>query len=340
PLKDLDPCLRFVFLTGITKFSQLSTFSELNNILNISMDEEYASICGITEEEMLLRMKPGIERLAEKEELTYNEAVEKLKSTYDGYHFTWPSPDIYNPFSLLNALSASRLDYYWFGSGTPTYLIETLRKFDVAPEQIGGQYALPSAFDIPTEMMKKVTPLFYQSGYLTIKGYDEDTGEYLLDIPNREVRVGLMESLLEDYVPGIEEGSMSIVSKLYKNIKYGRLEEALRLLQTFLSTIPYTENTNYEGHYQSLLYVILTLLGFYDVDIEVRTAKGRVDMVLQTGGRIYLFELKFNKSSQEAVRQIDLRNYPSRFALRGLPVVKVGLNFDLDSHTLADWTIV
>ncbi len=339
PLKFLDPYLRFVFLTGITKFSQLSIFSELNNILNISMEEEYATICGITEEEMLTQMKPGIERLAEKSKLSYNEAVEKLKSTYDGYHFTWPSPDIYNPFSLLNALSASKIGYYWFGSGTPTYLIEMLRKFNVAPEQIGGQYALSSAFDAPTEMMKKVTPLFYQSGYLTIKGYDEDTGEYFLDIPNKEVRVGLMESLLEDYVPGIEEGSMSIVSKLYKNIKYGKIEEALQLLQTFLSTVPYTENTNYEGHYQSLLYVIFTLLGFYDVDIEVRTATGRIDMVLQSGEVIYLFELKLKGSATEALAQINLKNYPERFALRNLPVVKIGIGFDMESHTLADWVV-
>ncbi|MCD8302626.1 MAG: ATP-binding protein, partial [Prevotellaceae bacterium] len=310
PLKDLDPYLRFVFLTGITKFSQLSIFSELNNIKNISMNEEYATICGITEEEMLTRMKPGIERLAEKRKLSYDGAVEKLKSTYDGYHFTWPSPDIYNPFSLLNALSASKISYYWFGSGTPTYLIEMLRKFNVAPEQIGGQFASQSAFDAPAEKMKKMIPLLYQSGYLTIKGYDEDTREYLLDIPNKEVRVGLMESLLEDYVSDMEEGSESIVSKLYKNIKYGKIDDALQLLQTFLSTVPYTENTNYEGHYQSLLYVIFSLLGFYDVDIEVRTATGRIDMVLQAGGVIYLFELKLKGSAEEALAQIDLKNYP------------------------------
>ncbi len=340
PLKFLDPYLRFVFLTGITKFSQLSIFSELNNIKNISMNEEYATICGITEDEMVTRMKPGIERLAEKRNLTYDEAVESLKSAYDGYHFTWPSPDIYNPFSLLNALSDSKIDYYWFGSGTPTYLIEVLRKFHVVPEEIGGQ-CLPSySFDTPPEMMTDALPLLYQSGYITITGYNPNTRSYQLDIPNEEVRVGLMRSLLPEYVtPAKQTYAISVAERLYCLITEGKIDEALQLLQTFLSTVPYTENTNYEGHYQSLLYVIFSLLGFYDVDIEVRTATGRIDMVLQTGGVIYLFELKLKGSAEEALSQIDLKNYPERFALRNLPVVKIGIGFDMERHTLSGWII-
>ncbi len=340
PLKFLDPYLRFVFLTGITKFSQLSIFSELNNIKNISMNEEYATICGITEEEMLTRMKPGIERLAEKRNLTYDEAVESLKSAYDGYHFTWPSLDIYNPFSLLNALSDSKIDYYWFGSGTPTYLIEMLRKFDVLPEEIGGQYASADDFDASTETMTDAMPLLYQSGYITIKGFEPETEEYFLDIPNKEVRIGLMKGLLPSLVtPARRRETSGMVTQLYKLISRGNIEKALELLQTFLSTVPYTENTNYEGHYQSLLYVIFSLIGQYSVDIEVRTAKGRIDMVLQTGGVIYLFELKLKGSAAEAMAQINLKNYPERFALRNLPVVKVGVGFDMESHTLADWAI-
>ncbi|MCD7721158.1 MAG: ATP-binding protein [Prevotellaceae bacterium] len=341
PLKDLDPYLRFVFLTGITKFSQLSIFSELNNTTNISMDENYASICGITEEEMLTQMKPGIERLAEKKGISYEEAVETLKQAYDGYHFTWPSPDIYNPYSLLNALDKEKTGNYWFGSGTPTYLIEMLRKFGVEADEIGGQYANAESFDAPTETMTDAMPLLYQSGYITIKGQDSRTEEYLLDMPNTEVRVGLMKSLMPCYVtPRRGKETYNLIAQLYKDIDDGKMEEALELLKTFLSTIPYTENTDYEGHYQALLYVLFSLLGQYNVDIEVRTAKGRVDMVLQTGGTIYLFELKFNKSSEEAAKQIDIRNYPERFALRGLPVVKVGLNFDSQQRTIADWTVV
>ncbi len=193
PLKDLDPYLRFVFITGITKFSQLSIFSDLNNIDNISMDKEYASICGITEEEMLTQMRSGIERMAEENEMTDEEAVEQLKMTYDGYHFTWPSPDIYNPYSLLIAFNKNEIGDYWFGSGTPTYLIEMLRKFDVAPEKIGGEHVSASQFDAPTETMTNAIPLLYQSGYLTIKDYSREDREYFLDIPNREVREGLRE---------------------------------------------------------------------------------------------------------------------------------------------------
>ncbi len=340
PLKDLDPYLRFVFLTGITKFSQLSIFSELNNIKNITMDEHYATICGITEEEMLSTMRPGIERLAEKRELTYDGAVERLKRTYDGYHFCWPSPDIYNPFSLLNAMADSKVDYYWFGSGTPTYLIEMLRKFGVSAETIGGQYARASAFDAPTETMTSATPLLYQSGYITIKGYNPKTGSFLLDIPNKEVRVGLMESLLPEYVtPRKADEGRNVIEQLYLAIDEGRIEEALELLKTFLATVPYTENTDHEGHYQSMLYVIFSIIGYYNVDIEVRTSTGRVDMVLKTDDTVYILELKFNKSAQEALEQIDLKNYPERFALCGLPIVKVGINFSSKTRTLDGWAI-
>ncbi len=340
PLKDLDPYLRFVFMTGITKFSQLSIFSELNNIKNISMDEQYATLCGITEEEMLANMKPGIEELAREEDLSYDEAVECLKQAYDGYHFTWPSPDIYNPFSLLNAMSKEKIDYYWFGSGTPTYLIEMLRKFGVEADGIGMQYADSTAFDAPTETMTSATPLLYQSGYITITDYDRKTRCYLLDIPNKEVRMGLMKSLLPCYVtPRKADEGRNVAMRLYVSIDEGRIEEALELLKTFLSTVPYTENTDYEGHYQSMLYVILSLIGCYDVDIEVRTPRGRVDMVLKTDGTIYLFEIKLNGSAKEALEQTDIKNYPERFALYNLPVVKVGVNFSTETRTITDWEI-
>ncbi|MCD8208848.1 MAG: ATP-binding protein [Bacteroidales bacterium] len=338
PLKGMASCLRFVFLTGITKFSQLSIFSELNNIVNISMDERYATICGITEEEMLTQLKPGIERLAEKNGLAYDEAADRLKQTYDGYHFCWPSPDIYNPYSLLRALSSSKIDYYWFGTATPTYLIEMLRKFGVSAEKIGGQYFPSTAFDAPTENMKSIAPLLYQSGYTTICGYRN--GRYLLDIPNKEVRVGLMDSLLSEYVtPAKDEEGKSLAGDMYDCLYDGKVEEALELLRTFLSSLPYTENTDYEGHYLAMLYAIFVIIGYYDTDIEVRTGKGRVDMALKVNGRIYLFELKLNGSAEEALAQIDIKNYPARFALYRLPIVKVGINFSTDTRTLTDWLI-
>ena len=338
PLKACDPYLRFVFLTGITKFSQLSIFSELNNIKNISMLPEYAAICGITEEEMATQMDEDLDILAERLNVNREEVVKKLKAHYDGYHFAWPSPDIYNPFSLLNAFADGRLDSYWFGSGTPTYLIEMLNKFGVLPSQIGGNEAVAADFDAPTERMESITPLLYQSGYVTIKGYDEMFQIYTLDIPNVEVRIGLMRSLIPYYVTRDTQTTNTTVVNLARALVRGDMDGMLRLLQTFLSTVPYCDRTDYEGHYQQMLYIIFSLLGAY-VDVEVRTPRGRVDMVMRTATTLYVVELKLNQSAEAAMQQIDLKNYPERFALCGLPVVKVGINFDMERHTLKDWMI-
>ena len=337
PLKACDPYLRFVFLTGITKFSQLSIFSELNNIENISMDEAYAAICGITQEEMETRMSIDVDLLASGLKLTREETLQQLKDNYDGYHFTWPSPDIYNPFSLLTAFSKKRLDSYWFGSGTPTYLIEMLRKFQVIPQEIGGRKCEASDFDAPTERMTDITPLLYQSGYLTIKDYSAFSQLYLLDLPNREVRIGLMKSLLVNYVQRPSQIN-TLVGEMAEHIHFGRMEEALRLMQTVLSTVPYCEHTDYEGHYQQMLYLIFTLLGNF-ADVEVRTPNGRVDVVMRTHSTLYVIELKLDKSAEAAMQQIDLKQYPERFALCGLPVVKVGINFDTEKRTISDWRI-
>ena len=338
PLKACDPYLRFVFLTGITKFSQLSIFSELNNIKNISMLPEYAAICGITEEEMATQMDEDLDILAGRLNVNRKEVVKKLKDHYDGYHFTWPSPDIYNPFSLLNAFADGRLDSYWFGSGTPTYLIEMLNKFGVLPSRIGGNEAVAADFDAPTERMQNVTPLLYQSGYVTIKGYDEMFQIYTLDIPNAEVRIGLMRSLIPYYVTHDTQTTNTTVVNLARALVRGDMDGMLRLLQTFLSTVPYCDRTDYEGHYQQMLYIIFSLLGAY-VDVEVRTPMGRVDLVIRTATTLYVVELKLNRSATAAMQQIDLKNYPERFALCGLPVVKAGINFDMDRHTLKDWVV-
>ena len=338
PLKACDPYLRFVFLTGITKFSQMSIFSELNNLKNISMMPEYAGICGITEEELTGQLSDYVDALAENLNLTHQQAVELLGKHYDGYHFCWPSPDIFNPYSLLNALSDKRVDSYWFASGTPTYLIEMMRKFGVAPSQIGRTRAMASAFDAPTERMTSLIPLLYQSGYLTIKDYYEEDNIYVLDIPNKEIRIGLMESLLPNYVQSAANEGLTAIADMYMALLEGDLDGMLRQLQQFLLTVPYCENTNYEGHYQQMLYVIFSLLGRY-VDVEVRTATGRVDMVMQAFGKLYLFELKLNRSAAAAMQQINLNDYPARFSQCGLPIVKVGINFDTATRTVSDWVI-
>ena len=338
PLKACDPYLKYVFLTGITKFSQLSIFSELNNIKNISMDEPYAAICGITEDEMLTQMKEDMERLAAKLNIPSEEVLLKLKENYDGYHFTYPSPDIYNPFSLLNAFADGKFGSYWFGSGTPTYLIKMLEKFGVEPSEIGNNHAEVSAFDAPTETMTDIIPLLYQSGYITIKDYDESIDLYTLDIPNKEVRLGLMKSLLPNYVASKTRETTTMVAYLSRDIRNDDMDSALRRLQTFLSTIPYCDNTRYEGHYQQMFYIIFSLLGSF-VDVEVRTPRGRVDVVLRTKTTLYVMELKLDKTAGEAMEQINLKNYPERFALCGLPVVKVAINFDSERCTIGDWII-
>ena len=338
PLKDCDPYLRFVFITGITKFSQLSIFSELNNLKNISMDPAFAAVCGISEEEIQTQMSDYLDDFAMHQEITREEAMTALKKQYDGYHFSWPSPDMYNPFSLLNAFMDRRLNSYWFESGTPTFLIEMMRKFNVIPSMLKPSNVMASGFDAPTENMSSIMPLLYQSGYMTIKDYNRAANLYTLDIPNNEIRIGLMESLLPNYIAIDTYKGVSTVAEMYLALLNDDLNEMLRLLQEYLLTIPQCDNTNYEGHYQQMLYVIFSLLGRY-VDVEVRTPKGRVDMVMNSGKALYLFELKLNKSAEAAMNQINLKNYPSRFALTGLPIIKVGINFNSETHTIEDWVI-
>lgn len=340
PLKLSEPYLRFVFLTGITKFSQLSIFSELNNIKNISMDEPYSGICGITKDELLTQMSEDIDALAKKMSLTREETIEKLKENYDGYHFTWPSPDVFNPFSLLNCFADGKTKAYWFGSGTPTYLINMLRKFNVLPTRITKMYAKASSFDAPTENMTTITPLLYQSGYLTIKDYEPMSEIYTLDIPNKEIKVGLFESLLPNYLEGTfaEAGDVTI-ARMSVLIRQNDMDGAIRLLQTFFETVPYCNNTNYEGHYQQVLFIIFSLLTHFLVDVEIHTPNGRVDIVMLTNTHIYIIELKLNKDAKTAMQQINLKDYAQRFALCGKPVIKVGINFNAKSGQIEDWMI-
>ena len=338
PLKACAPYLRYVFLTGITKFSQLSIFSELNNIENISMDEKYAAICGITKEELLTQMSIDIDLLAENLKISRDATIARLIDNYDGYHFTWPSPDVFNPFSLLMAMAKGKIDSYWFGSGTPTYLIEMLRRFGTLPSEIGGVEAPNSAFDAPTETMTNTVPLLYQSGYITIKGYDEETEFYTLDIPNNEIRKGLMDCLLPEYVHCSLLDGRTTIGKMYRAVNKRDMDTALKVLQEFLPTIPYTDNTDYEGHYQQVLYIIFSLMNYY-CDVEVHTARGRVDLVMRSKTDLYLIETKLGINADAAMHQIDLKDYAARFATCGLPITKVAITFDSATRTLSDWQI-
>lgn len=338
PLKKYEPKLRFVFLTGITKFSQLSIFSELNNITNISMFEKYAAICGITKEEVLTQMSQDIDLLAAHMKKTRQETIDALTYNYDGYHFTWPSPDIFNPYSLLNCFSEGKMKDYWFSSGTPTYLINMMQKFHVLPTQLGPMEAQSQDFDAPTEKMTTLTPLLYQSGYVTIKGYDDMFDFYKLDIPNHEVELGLMRSLIPYYITPDTLVTNNTIVYMGRALNNNDINGMLELLQKFIGSIPYTDNTNYEGHYQQVFYIIFTLLGAW-ADVEVHTPRGRVDVVLTFKKRLYIFELKLDASADTAMNQIDLKDYPSRFALCGYPVTKVAVNFDSQTRTIKDWKI-
>lgn len=330
PLKDCEKMLRFVFLTGITKFSQLSIFSELNNIKNISMDEEYAGICGITTEEMLSQMDSDINILAEKQGLTKEQTIEKLKEHYDGYHFTWPSPDVFNPFSLLNCFADRKLDSYWFGSGTPTYLLNMMRKFSFTPIDLGERIeAGKEDFDAATETMTTIMPLLYQSGYITIKDYDPETELYILGLPNKEVKIGLYRSMLPHYLAARTAMGNTTIAKMSVMIKRGQIDDALTLFNKFLATVPYCNNTDYEGHYQQLMYIVFALLTNFRINVEQHTAKGRTDITMETDNFVYIIELKFAGSAQKALEQIDSRRYADAFAMQSKKVVKVGINFEV-----------
>ena len=341
PLKLSEPYLRFVFITGITKFSQLSIFSEINNIKNISMDEPYAGICGITKDELLTQMSNDIDMLAAKLSLTREETINQLKENYDGYHFTIPGPDVFNPYSLLNCFADGKLNAYWFASGTPTYLIEMMRKFDMMPANIGQDIEADKGdFDAPTETLTTIMPLLYQSGYLTIKKYTPETDLYTLGIPNKEIRVGLFRNLLPHYLGQYSQMGNTTIAKMSALINHNDMNGALSLLQAFLATVPYCENTNYEGHYQQMLYIIFSILTHYRMQVEQRTNTGRIDITIRTNSRIYIMELKFNGSAQEALEQIKSRGYADSFALDDLPVTKVGINFSLEGKkNITDWVI-
>ena len=341
PLKGNESMLRFVFMTGITKFSQLSIFSELNNITNVSMDEPYAGICGITKEEMLTQMSDDIDELAEHLELGREETIQELKDHYDGYHFTWPSPDVFNPYSLLNCFAKQEMDDYWFGSGTPTYLINMMRKYDFLPADLGETIEVGKKdFDAPTETMTTIIPLLYQSGYVTIKGYDKPTKLYQLALPNQEIRVGLYGSLLPHYLTDKSAKANTTIAKMSVLVKKGDMDAAFSLLNDFLETVPYCDNTNYEGHWQQTLYIMFALLTNYSILVEPHTAKGRIDLSLETADTIYVMELKFNKSAEEALAQIEARRYADAFKMSGKKVVKIGLNFSVkDEVNSLEWKI-
>ncbi len=334
PLKGLAARLRFVMLTGITKFSQLSIFSELNNLLNISMLPDYEDICGITEHEMLTQLRPGIERMAQSQGITFDECAASLKEYYDGYHFSRRLTDIYNPFSLIAALSTKELGLHWFGTGTPTWLLELLKQFRFEITDMDSIVTDESRFDKPTTQITDVVPVLYQSGYLTIKDYDD--GIYYLGIPNKEVRIGLGKSLTEYTTPEPLERKTYLQLAYTKLVRQGDLDGFMSRLTDFFHSIPYDATVASEKHYQSVLYAVLASFGA-DVMAEDRTSDGRADIVLRLPGGIYVVELKYGKTVAEAMEQLRRKDYAAKWRGDGRPVHLLGMNIDPATRTIDAW---
>jgi len=339
PLKKQEGNLRFVLITGISKFSQLSIFSELNNLKNISMKDEYSDICGITKEQLVTDFQEGIKKMAEHNDLSIDETIKLLKEHYDGYHFSPNCQDIFNPYSIINALDDKDFNSYWFTSGTPTFLIELLQRDGIDMLQLDNLWARDSRFDVPTDKITDPIPVLYQSGYLTIKEYNKKLRMYRLGFPNEEVRQGFSESLYRYYAPSMMGELDTVVYKYREKVELeDNIGAFLPYLQTFYDKFPYTIINNNERHYQAVMYTIFAMLGT-DVRAEEVTPDGRIDMVLKTDQTIYIFELKYNKSADIAMKQIEQKDYAKIYADDGRKIVKVGLNFSEDRRSLENWEI-
>ena len=347
PLKANEAMVKFCFITGITKFSQLSIFSTINNLKNISLRSDFSTICGFTEHEVKTVFTDDIKRMAAKYDYTPDEMFLKIKERYDGYHFSAVSEDIYNPFSLLNAFDDDELTNSWFASGTPTFLIHQMQHFRTDIMAMDGLEAPSSAFDKPTESMTNALPLLYQSGYLTIKDYDSETQAYTLAIPNQEVRIGYVEGLLPTYI-GLDgaDVQMGFAAKFWRALKKWDVEMAMQEMRTYLAGVPYVEGfkkkledaATAEGFYEYTLYLIFSMLNVY-VRTQVKCSEGRVDMVVWMADAVYVFEFKTTGTAQKALEQIDTKGYAIPYQTDGRRVVKVGVKFNAETRIPEDWVI-
>ena len=335
PIKDLDSKLQFVFITGISKFNQLSIFSELNNLTNISMEDEYAAICGITKEEIVEQLKPEIQNMAQALEIKPETVLSRLKRKYDGYHFSAQSPDIYNPLSLLKSLREKAFKNYWFDTGTPTHVTEMLSQYILRPEELEGFSAGEMDFNIAFEIAETPIPMLYQSGYLTIKSCKNNI--YKLGFPNEEVRVSFIKGLAPYYTNATATRNNTFIIKLICALNDADVDQAMTLLRAFYSSIPYDAEKQDENHYKTVFYLIFTLVTEYCVRTEERSAAGRCDAMIETDDTIYLFEFKLAGTAEEALKQIDDKGYAIPYEAGDKKVVKVGVNFDKTKRTIERW---
>lgn len=339
PLKAQAQHLWFVFLTGITKFSQLSIFSELNNLSDISMDRRFEEICGITEKEIREELDDYVTELALENEMSKDNCYAKLKDMYDGYHFRPDSIGIYNPFSLLNALDKKEFRSFWFESGTPTALVVTMQKNDFSLEDISNVEATEHLLgSVDSEEVSPI-PLIYQSGYLTIKGYDKEFGTYQLGFPNKEVEEGFTKFLVPYYSPVTKDQEAFFVMNFVKEIRGGQPEAFMKRLEALFADGKYQIIGDEEKYFHNAIYIIFKMLGFY-VDVEYMTSNGRMDLVMKTKDYIYILEFKINQSAEAALQQIEEKQYAKPFEADDRTIYKIGINFSTNTRRINNWKII
>ena len=347
PLKACEQMVHFCFLTGITRFSQLSIFSTLNNIMNVSMHPDFATICGITEKELTTEMEEDIALLAKEYECSPDEMHKLLKKQYDGYHFARKSEEVYNPYSLMNCFLQKEVRNFWFESGTPTFLFQQMKRFKTDITKMDEIVAPEASFYRPTETLTDALPLLYQAGYLTIKDYNVRSNAYSLAIPNQEVRIGFAEGLLPFY-SGLNSGNVQLgcAYKMWDALDNGDTDLAMNELKAFLAGVPYVEGfkeklkdaATKEGFYEYTFYLILSMLNVY-VQTQVKCWTGRTDMIVLADKTIYIFEFKVNDTANAALAQINESKYAEQFATDPRNVVKVGVSFDINTWTIGEWCV-
>jgi len=327
-----------VLLTGVTKFGQVSVFSDLNQLKDISLHPAYAAVCGITELELLDNFRPELERLAEKQKLSFEAALSEVRRTYDGYRFHQDGPDLYNPFSTLNLLDRLEFVDYWFQTGTPTFLVELLKQTDTDLREIDGiELDAPDFADYRLDADTPL-PVIYQSGYLTIKGYDPRYRRYRLGYPNAEVKNGFLNFLLPNFTGAPKGRGGFFIGKFSEELEAGDVDAFLTRLRAFFEGIPYDLNDQTERHYQVVFYLVFTLLGQF-LQTELKSANGRADAVVWTPTHVFVFEFKLNGTAEEALAQIEAKGYAVSWAADGRTVVKVGVEFGKKTRNLGRWLI-
>ena len=337
-LKTMDGCIRFALLTGVTKFGKVSVFSDLNNLEDISMLNAYADICGVTDAEIRGELKEDVQALADALGLEYEAALARLKENYDGYHFTPNAPGVYNPFSLLNTFKNRQFGDYWFETGTPTYLVELLKRTKYDLYDMAHTETSADVLNSVDAASYNPIPVIYQSGYLTIKAYDPEFGLYTLGFPNREVEQGFVKYLLPYYASVDRVDTAFEIQRFVREVRQGDVDNFLERLQSFFADTPYELARDLELHYQNVLFIVFRLVGLY-TQVEYHTNRGRIDLVLKTDRYIYIMEFKLDGTAEEALRQIEAKGYAEPFAHDGREIIKVGVNFSSSVKNIERWVV-